>query len=486
MQPQPVVVARAAGVAQLALAQGLAVLAAAGAAALYARWLQPAQLAGWLLALAVARAGVLLLEGGLKTALVRRAALPEATSLARLLRQSSWLAGAGCLLAVAAALGLWAGGHIAADAAWLLAICPLAYFCAHPPLPLALARLERAGCFGPIGRAEGAALLLEFALPALLLAAGLVPAVAFGVAVVAARALRTGCILRAARRLPAQTTVGDKPGRTLWRDGASVQAVAALALLRDQMHLWLLGPWFGAAWAGLYALAGTACALASQVAVQTAARVALPGLRACPPAARWPAMLRQTRLLAIACLPPLALLPAWLAWADARLWAGSWSQALPLLPWMLVRMAAGVGLTTLGAGLLLAPGAWTAARTHALWTALELLLAVAALAHFGPPGLAIAGALGGWLGLLLFLHAATPSGTPWWPRLPPLLLALLGRPSLAGALVLAAWVQQQPQALGAASLALPLCWLAEPALRRRLARLCDHALRAGRGRVARP
>jgi len=456
------------GVWQLALAQALAVLVAATAAVLYARWLQPAQLAGWLLALGVARAGVVLLDGGLKTALVRRDGLPDSASLRRLQRQATALALSAAVLVCLVAAVLATSGRIDSGQAWLLAVCPAAYFCCQPPLPLALARLERAGCFGTVGRAEGSALLLEFALPALLLAAGLAPAAACGLAVVLARLLRTGWIVAAARALPAPAAAGPAAGMPLWRDGASVQAVAGLSMLRDQMHLWLLAPWFGAAWAGLYSLAGTACALASQAAVQTAARVALPGLRMLADAARWQAMLRQTRLLAIACLPPLLLLPAWLAWADAQLWAGTWAQALPLLPWMLLRMVAGMALTTLGVGLLLAPDHWTAARTHAAWTALEIMLAVLALALWGPIGLAMAGALGGWVGLLLCLRAATPAATPWWPRLPPLLAALLLRPSLALAALLAAWVQQQPQALGAATLALPLCWLAEPAVRRAL------------------
>jgi len=454
------------GVWQLALAQALAVLLAATSAALYARWLQPAQLAGWLLALGVARAGVLVLEGGMKTALVRCAHLPDAAQLQRLQRQTTGLALAGSASAAGAALWLAAGGHLASGQAWLLAICPAAYFCSHPPLPPALARLERAGRFGAVGRAEGLSLLLEFVLPALLLAAGLAPVVAFAVAVVLARVLRTAWIVRAASALPAETTVAAPAGLALWRDGASVQAVAGLSMLRDQMHLWLLGPWFGGTWAGVYALAATACALAAQVPVQTAARVALPALRHCPPPARWAALWRQTRLLSLACLPPLLLLPAWLAWADAQLWAGAWAQALPLLPWMLVRMVAGVALTTLGAGLLLAPGAWTAARAHAVWTALEVGLAIAALAAWGPRGLVMAGALGGWLGLLLFLRWASPAGTAWWRHLPALLGALLLRPSLALAALLAAWVQWQPQGLAAATLALPLCWLAEHPVRR--------------------
>lgn len=462
--------APARGVLQLAAAQALAVLAAAGAAALYARWLQPAQLAGWLLAVAVARAGLLLLDGGLKTSLVRAAVLPDATTLQRLQQQAAWGAALLALGVVGMAAALAASGRLGADAAWLLALCPLAAFACQPPLPVALARLERAGCFGDVGRAEGAALLLEFTGPALLLAAGLAPVPAFVAATAAARVWRTARLLAAAQLLrPLPRSGPPLSTAAAWRDGASVQAVAGLSMLRDNAHLWLLGPWHGAVWAGVHGLALTACTLASQVAVTTAARVALPRLRACTPAQRWPLLLRQTRGLAIACLPPLTLLPAWLAWADARLWSGSWAAALPLVPWLLLRMAAGVGLTTLGAGLLLAPGAWTAARCHARWTALELALAVAALATLGPSGLAIAGVPGAWLGLLLFLRGATPAGTPWQPRLLPLLAAMLARPSLVLALGLAAWVQQRPDALAAATLLLPLCWLAEPALWRRAA-----------------
>ena len=310
------------GVAQLALAQALAVLLAATAAALYARWLQPAQLAGWLLALGVARAGVLVLEGGLKTALVRRADLPDTAQLQRLVRMTSWLALAGSAAAAGVAGWLAAQGHLSGDQAWLLAICPAAYFCSHPPLPVALARLERTGRFGVVGRAEGASLLLEFALPAVGLALGLAPVVAFGVAVVLARALRTAWIVRAAAALPAEVALAmpaGAPTPALWRDGASVQAVAGLSMLRDQMHLWLLGPWFGRRLGG-YLCPGRHGLRAGRPGTCADGKRAWPcqhcGNVRRPPAGRpccgrpgcWPC----------ACLPPLLLLPAWLAWADAQ------------------------------------------------------------------------------------------------------------------------------------------------------------------------
>ena len=458
------------GVLALGIAHALALLAAAGAASLYAGWLAPADFASWAMALALARAGQLLLDGGFKTALVRRASLPSDASLRRLRRCSMGLAMlASLLLAAVVLLPAWpglAGGNRA-----LLLLYPAAYLLSYPAMFIAQARLERAQQFRALGQAESAGVLVEFGLPVLLMAAGLAPLWALLPGVWLARCGRCGWLVLAARRLqaPGQAplAVQAAPDARLWRDAAGVQAVALLSMLRDSMHLWLLAPWFGAGWAGAYAWAFTACALLGQVGVLTAARTALPALRALAPALRWPAVLAQVRWLAIATLPPMLMLPAWLAWADARLWQGHWQAALVLLPWVVARWLGGVATGSLGAWLLVARQPWAAARAHALWAAAEMVVAAAALAWFGPTGLALAAALSVWVGVLVFLRAAEP-GLPWWPRVLALLRVLLLRPSLVAAALLAAWTAADAAALPAASLALPLCWLAEPALLRRV------------------
>ncbi|CAD5371275.1 membrane hypothetical protein [Rubrivivax sp. A210] len=454
------------GVLSLALAQALALLAALVSAACYARWLRPDQLAVWAMALAGARAGLLLLDGGLKTALVRRDDLPGAATLRRLGLGCAGAAAVLTALAVLAALALQAAGRVDVGGAWLLAAYPAAYLLAYPPLLTALARLERAQQFGPVGRAEGASVVLEFALPALLIAAGLAWWTAFAVAVLAARLLRTAWIVAAARGLAdAAPGAGAAPVRQLLAEGAGVQVVAGVSMLRDQMHLWLLAPLFGAVWAGVYSLALSACALVAQVGAATAARVALPALRASASAAQWPAVLAQTRRLAIATLPPLALLPAWVAHADSHWWGGQWQEAAALMPWLALRMLPGLAATTLGAWLLLARTPWQAACVHGAWLLAELALALPAVLLLGAPGLAVAGAFSAWAGVLLFLAAVAPAA-PLWPRFGDLLQALLLRPSLAIALALAAWAWARPNDLFLASAGMVLAWWSEPTLRR--------------------
>lgn|GEM_PF-6678528 len=469
------------GVFTLGLANALALLAAVGATALYARWLDATTFAHWAMALALARAGLLLLDGGLKTALVRRADEPDRATLRRLSR----LSGVAALLLVggagAAVAWLWSRGQIGAGPALLLWAYPAAYLLTYPPLFSALARLERAQRFAAVGRAEGASVALEFVLPALLLAAGADHWVAFVAAAWVARAMRTAWVLRAARALHG-ADAGTAPAAAstrlsgLLNEGAGMQAVAALSMARDQMHLWLLAPAFGAAAAGQYALALTACALATQVAVATASRVLLPVMRAAEPSTLWPLVLSHSRALAAFTLPALALLPAWLAQLDVDLWGGRWHEAVALVPWLALRMLAGVGTTVLGAWMMVVRQPWHSARAHAVWTLCEIAVASIGLALAGPLGMAIGSAVAVWAGLWCFLVAAQPQAA-LWSRWKALVWALVARPSAWCALALAAWVQVMPQALLAATLALPLCWLTEAPVRRWL-RLRASALHA--------
>jgi O-antigen/teichoic acid export membrane protein len=363
--------ARAGGGFSLGLANALALLAALAAASVYARWLDAAQMGHWAAALAVARAGMLLLDGGLKTALVRRAVEADLATMRRLVRLCTQVALAMTFAIALIVAGLWARGRLSAGEALLQLAYPAAYLLAYPPLLAALARLERAQCFAAVGRAEGASVLVEFGLPAALLGLGLPFWAGFAVSAVAARLLRAAMLALAARGSnlaesgPESAATETAPTRSLLKEGAGVQAVAALSMLRDQMHLWLVAPWFGAAWAGSYSFAYAAGMVVSQVAVQTAARVSLPQLRELDPSRRWARVLSQTRWLAIATLPPLALLPAWLAQADRLWWDGRWSLAVQITFWVALRMVAGVATTTLGNWLLVARDPWQSARANA-------------------------------------------------------------------------------------------------------------------------
>ena len=89
---------------------------------------------------------------------------------------------------------------------------------------------------------------------------------------------------------------------------------------------------------------------------------------------------------------------------------------------------------------------------------------------------------------MVLLLAAAGGHAPWRVRLAPLMATLWLRPSLAVGLLLGAVVRVQPALLPWAVAALPLAWLAEPRLRRRLRAACWGVARAGalapRGRHA--
>ena len=399
------------GLGSLGLAHGLALLAALASGVAYARWLDATTLAGWALALTAARASLLLLDAGLKTALVRRA---EALAVGgeRLLQRATGVAAAVLVAGVALAAAEAPPAWIPAPGLTVLAVA--AYLLSHTLLLPAIVKLERQGDFGSVGRAEAAGTVIEFGAPALLMAMSLpaMPALAMGLVV--GRLVRAGLLVHAARwASTAGQAVSDgailTPDARLLREGLQLQGVALLSMARDTLHLWLVGPWFGAHWAGAYAFAMMACMVASQALVSLAARVALPALRPLTAAARLEVAGRALRLLALAVLPPLAVL-ALMPWWGAAWLGAEWHTALALLPALVLRVVVASPLALLGPWLLVVASPAASLRVHAIWTAAETAATVAALAALGPSGLAWIWPLGGVLGLALYLRALRAHG----------------------------------------------------------------------------
>lgn len=406
------------GTTSLGLAQGLALFAALGSAGAYAAWLDAHQLAVWAIALGAGRAAMLLVDGGFKAALVRHPLELSAGAgrrLTRLMGMAALLLSA--LAACAASLAVALGSAGAADAT-LVAASVICYLLSHAVSLVVLARLERGGRFDLVARAEGGATVLEFAMPAVLMAAGLDVPAALVAGVVAGRLGRAVWLLACARHaMPDPLVPRTLSGESLpWRDGLVLQGIAGLAMVRDQIHLWLVGPWFGATWAGAYAFGLMACALASQVLVATVARVAVPALRPLSPVRRALRAARGLRRLALVTLPLLILAVPVLQAADTWLWDGRWQLAMSLLPGLVLRMALGLPLAVLAPWLLVTVTPQAAARVHLQWTLAEVLLAIVALALLGPAGLAVAWAVGGALGTAWFALALRPHGLAWFLR----------------------------------------------------------------------
>ena len=421
---------------QMSAAQAVALAAAVGAYFVYSQRLPAAEFGLYAGALAVAKLGTTVLDGGLKTALIKHRFAATPAVQRALFIGSAGAAAAACLLLGATLWTAQAAGLMAPASALFFGLYAGAYFVAQPLLFVPLAQLERAQRYAPVAGAEAASIALEYGLPALLLLVASHGAWwwPFAVAAWAARALRSALLLAAAadrRWLRRRVEPAWRDAAPLWREGVGIQAALAWSMLRDSLHLVLVGPWFGAEWAGLYAWAMQLTALASQVFVQTAARVGLPALRALPdPAARWHATLAQIGTLTAWTAPPLLLLTGIAAAADSALFGGRWDAAVALLPWLVLRMAPSLATTPLGSLVLADAGARAFARANALWTLAELGAAALCLALFGPLGLAVSLAAMAWAGAALFVCAL-----PAPAHFGALAVPLLCRPALAGAVV---------------------------------------------------
>lgn len=423
------------GIVAMTAANAVALAMVALSYILYSRLLTPAEFGLYAGALAIAKLGTTILDGGLKIALVKHHEI-VALGVLRALFMGSAGASILAVLSLAAVVSILAGWNVLEpDTASFFTLYGAAYFLTYPFLFIPLARLEREQNYTPVAWAEMLSVSIEYALPALLwlwVAPGFW---SFIVAAWIARGLRASLVLVACADR-AWLSRGSTPhwheAKTLIREGLGLQVAVSLSMLRDNIHLLLLGPWFGKEWAGLYAWALQMCAVASQVFVQTATRVALPALRLRKGIdSRWKATLAQVAWLTIFTAPPLIFLTDIARASNVFLFDAKWTAALSLLPFLVVRMLPGLATTPLGSLVLAERDARAYAVANAWWTGGEVVVATALVWLYGPIGLAWSYAFMAWLGVAVFVRQL-----PLPARLVGLLSPLLLRPSLWAAIAL--------------------------------------------------
>lgn len=423
------------GVVSMTVANAVALAMALFGYILYSRFMTPAEFGIYAGALAIAKLGTTVLDGGLKITLVKHNEVVAPGILHTLFMYSTVVSILAVLLLTTIVLTLAALNFLESDNALFFTLYSAAYFLTYPFLFIPLAQLERQQHFTPVARAEMLSVSIEYALPAflwLLVAPGFW---SFILAAWIARGLRAGLILFASKDrgwLSGSPAPQWHASKLLLREGLSLQIAVSLGMLRDNIHLLLVGPWFGKEWAGLYAWALQLCAVASQIFVQTAARVALPALRLTQGMdSRWKATMTQIAWLTIFTAPPLVFLTDIARVANEELFNSKWTAALILMPFIIVRMLPGLATTPLGSLVLAERDARTYAVANAWWTGSEIVVAALLLWLYGPIGLAWSYAFMGWLGVGAFV-----SQLPLPARFISLLPSLLLRPSLWGAVAL--------------------------------------------------
>jgi len=361
----------------------------------------PAEFGIYAGALAIAKLGTTVLDGGLKIALVKHHDTVAPGVLRALFLGSMGASILAVLLLVMVVATLAALNLLEAGNAFFFALYGAAYFLTYPLLFIPLAQLERAQRYTPVARAETLSISIEYALPALLWLMVAPGFWSFILAAWIARGLRTSLML-AASDDRAWLPRGSTPQ---WHEAKSAVARRAgpanrgIAVHAARQHpLLLVGPWFGKEWAGLYAWALQLCAVASQVFVQTASRVALPALRLTKGMdSRWKATLTQITWLTIFTAPPLVFLTD-----IAHVANEACSTPNGQLPWPAAlpdrSHASGTSDHALGSLVLAERDARAYAVANAWWTGGEVVVAATMLWLYGPIGLAWSYAFMAWLG----------------------------------------------------------------------------------------
>ena len=373
----------------------------------YSKLLSPPEFGLYAMALSAATLSALVLDGGLKTTIIKlKGSLPrdEEASIALLMLLVSLVLIVVLVVAGKTFLSRFAGlKHDVTFVSLYVGITLLSY----PFFTIPTAMLERQLKYGHIAWIESIGMMLERAAPALLLIWTSVGLYAFVWALLISRVFRIGVLSTFHRiNLFAASRRGMKNSFELFKEGGWIQLGTVSAVVRDNLHTLLVGPLFGKAWIGYYAWALQVCLVSSQIFAQISARVSLPMMaQADTFEERWPKCLYQIRLLAVLTIPMLCAVWIALPTANSYFFSGKWQPALTLIPLFFLRMVPGVATTPLGPLIMVHKGGRVYAIVNILWTIAEILVASFLLKAIGPEGLAWSCAFVVWAGLWLMIRA---------------------------------------------------------------------------------
>jgi O-antigen/teichoic acid export membrane protein len=423
-------------VISLFIAYGISFIVVGVSYVLYSHLLSPAQFGLYSAALAITSFGTLVLDGGLKNTIIK-----SRTEISRA-QQSTLL-----FLMVVFSLLLVAGiallrqplehfyPTIRSDYIFL-GLFGAIYLLSYPFLSIPTAFLERRFEYGKLAWIESSGAVLERASPVCFLLFTGVGIYAFVWGLLLGRLLRVISInlyYRTALHIPSWLEV--RKALHLVREGTWLQVAAGASFVRDNLHVLAVAPLFGRVWVGYYGWGLQLCLLSSQIFVQISSRVSIPYFAQSESfERRWQNCLKQVRMLTILMAPVLLAMLLILPGIDDHFFDSKWRIAITILPLLFARMLPALATTPIGTLLMVERGGRTFALANVAWSAVEAAGAVALLLLIGPTGLAWSYAVLVWVGLAILLVSL---GANAGELAGETLRALLGRPSLAIAAVLA-------------------------------------------------
>jgi O-antigen/teichoic acid export membrane protein len=380
----------------------------------YSRLLTAQEFGAYAAALAVGNLAILVLDGGIRTSIIKHTTNLAPEEESALL---SLMLGLSAVLLLVVFFGQRAVSHFypaAEGQTGFVAAFAAVYLVTYPWIGLPTAALERGLAYSQIAWIESIGNVLERATPILFILFGNLRLGAFVVGLAIGRVLRAILLTRIHRvRLTPSIGASSTVVRSLLREGLWFQAGGAGSLIRDNLHVILLGPLFGAVWVGYYAWALQLCMLASQIFVQISALVSLSvTARSVEFSERWSMVAQQLAMLTSITAPILAMVIIIAPNMDHFLFADKWHSALTLLPLLCARMIPGIACAPVGTLLLVHRGARSFALALWAWTGVEMIAAYIAVELLGSTGLAVSYALAAWFGVFVLARGLRPFAPP--------------------------------------------------------------------------
>lgn len=372
----------------------------------YSKLLSPKEFGLYSIALAIGMFGTLVLDGGLKTTIIKErdaVSYEEQATLSFIMCVLSLL-----LLAIIALLkNPLAHFYPSVQEDYqFLTMFAAVILISYPFMVMPTAALERKLQYRTIGWIESTYFILERGSPVFFWVWTNQGMYSFVWGLLLGRGFRVislNYFCRTCIRVPAFSQI--RRVLRLVKEGSWYQVAAGFAQVRDNLHVLLVGPMFGKEWVGYYAWGFQLCLIASQAFVQISARVSLPMFAQAENfEQRWQSCLYQIKLLAILTAPVLVTLPLVLPGIDQQFFHGKWHIAISFIPLLFFRMLASVALCPLGTLLLVERSARPYAFFNILWTGIEAAGAILLLLLIGPKGLAWSCAITVWIGFYLIFY----------------------------------------------------------------------------------
>ncbi|MFZ0282319.1 MAG: oligosaccharide flippase family protein, partial [Bacteroidales bacterium] len=372
----------------------------------YSKLLSPQEFGLYSIALAIGMFGTLVLDGGLKTTIIKEANELTGEEQGTL---SFLMIGFSIILLIIIIFLKQPLGYFFPSAQkdfQFLTIFAAVILLSYPFMVIPTAALERRFLYSKIGWIESIYFVLERGLPVFFLWWTKQGIYSFVWGLLLGRVFRVVALnltYRTHLEIPSWGRV--KRVMHLLREGLWFQLGLGFSQIRDNLHVLLVGPLFGKEWVGYYAWGFQLCLMASQVFVQISSRISLPMFAQAENfEKRWQACLYQIKLLTILTAPVLVTLPMVLPSLDQHFFHGKWVVAISIIPLLFFRMLAGMALTPLAILLLVERGARSLALLSIFFTAIEAAGAILLLMLIGPKGLAWSCAITVWLGVYLTFY----------------------------------------------------------------------------------